>query len=76
MTKKLEALRGHNVSELEDQMVELKTELAKEKSLSVSGKKSEKPSKMRNLRRTIAQVLTIIGEKNKANKIQKNVRKK
>ena len=43
MTKKLEEMRGMAVPELESQLVDLKTELAKERSLSASGTKSEKP---------------------------------
>ncbi|GEM_PF-2045227 len=68
MSKKLEEMRGMAVPELESQLVDLKTELAKERSLSASGTKSEKPSKMKNLRRNVARILTIIHEKKKVKK--------
>ena len=68
MSKKLEELRGQSVGELESTLVDLKTELAKEKSLAVSGTKSEKPSKIRNMKRQIARIFTLVREKN----LQKN----
>ena len=51
------------MAELESGLVELKSELAKDKSLSVSGTKAEKPSKIRKMRRNIARILTIMKEK-------------
>ena len=64
MSKKLDELRGLGVGELESKLVDLRTELAKERSLATSGTKSEKPSKIRNLKRGIARIITIVGEKN------------
>ena len=63
VAKKLNALRDNSIEELEDQMVKLKNELAKEKATIASGTRAEKPSKIRNARRQIARLLTIIKEK-------------
>jgi len=62
-TKKLTTLRDNSIEDLEAKLVELKTELSKEKALIASGTRAEKPSKIRNTRRDIARVLTIINEK-------------
>ncbi len=63
--KKLTALRDNSIEELEGRILELKQELSKEKALISSGTRAEKPSKIRNARRGIARILTIIGEKNR-----------
>lgn len=63
MSKKNAVLRDKSLPELESQLVELKGNLAKERSHAVSGTKSEKPAKIRTMRRGIARVLTIMGEK-------------
>ena len=63
MAKKLEALRDLAVAELEAKLVELKTTLSKEKAQVASGTRAEKPAKIRNARRGIARILTIIHEK-------------
>ncbi len=63
MSKKLAVLRDSSVIELESRLVELKTGLSKEKALVASGTRAEKPSKIRNARRQIARILTIINQK-------------
>ncbi len=63
MAKKLEALRDSAAQELEVKLVELKTTLSKEKAQLASGTRAEKPAKIRNARRQIARILTIIHEK-------------
>ena len=63
MSKKNAVLRDKPLQELESQLVELKSNLAKERSHAVSGTKSEKPAKIRTMRRGIARILTIMGEK-------------
>ena len=62
-SKKLGVLRDSSVGELEARIVELKTELAKERALISSGTRAEKPAKIRNARRQVARILTIINEK-------------
>ena len=63
MAKKLAALRDSSVVELESKLLDLKSVLSKEKALVASGTRAEKPSKIRNTRRQIARILTIIGQK-------------
>lgn len=63
MAKKLEALRDSAIQELEAKLVELKSTLSKEKAQVASGTRAEKPAKIRNARRQIARILTIIREK-------------
>lgn len=65
MSKRIDELREHSAGELSEKLAGIKAELAKEKSLSVSGTKSDKPSKIRGLRRSIARILTIMNEKKK-----------
>lgn len=62
---KVNEVRELSVSEAEAKLVELKTELAKEKALIVSGTRPESPGKVKKMRRTIARILTIINEKKK-----------
>lgn len=63
MSKRTSHLREQSVDSLKGTLAEEKSLLAKEKSLSVSGTKAEKPSNIRKMRRNIARVLTIIMEK-------------
>ena len=63
-SKKLASLRDNSVEELEAKMLELKTELSKEKAIVASGTRAEKPAKIRTIRRQIARILTILNEKN------------
>ena len=63
-SKKLAVLRDNSVEELEAKLLELKTELSKEKAIVASGTRAEKPAKIRELRRQIARILTILNEKN------------
>ncbi|MEW6295409.1 MAG: 50S ribosomal protein L29 [Candidatus Diapherotrites archaeon] len=69
---KVKEMRGFTTEELEAKMLEVKAELAKEKGSISSGTKAENPGKIRNLRRTIARILTVIKEK----QIQKEKEKK
>lgn len=52
-------------AQLEQKVLELKSELAKERAAIASGTRAEKPAKIRNLRRQIARMLTIINSKKK-----------
>lgn len=58
-------LRGMGANELQARLVELKGELAKERSLVSSGTRPENPGKIRKLRRGVARLLTILGERGK-----------
>lgn len=61
--KKLAVLRDNSIPELEEKIIGLKNVLSKEKAVIASGTRAEKPSKIRNTRRQIARILTIIHEK-------------
>jgi large subunit ribosomal protein L29 len=60
---KAKELAGKSKEELENQVVELKQELAKEKATIASGTKSENPGKIRKIRRDIARCLTFLKQK-------------
>ncbi|VVC00448.1 50S ribosomal protein L29 [uncultured archaeon] len=63
MAKKLDVLRDTPLQELEAKIVELRAELSKERAQAASGTKAEKPAKIRDTRRHIARILTIINER-------------
>ena len=55
------------VDEIQDKLVELRAELSKNVSKNAAAGVNENPGKIRELRRTIARVLTILNEKQKEN---------
>ena len=61
--KKLVQLRDNSVEDLEEKIVDLRGVLSKEKAVIASGTRAEKPSKIRNTRRQIARLLTLVNEK-------------
>ncbi|HIH10221.1 MAG TPA: 50S ribosomal protein L29 [Candidatus Diapherotrites archaeon] len=61
--KKLVPLRDNSAEELGGKLVGLRNELSKERAQISSGTRAEKPSKIRNTRRQIARILTIMNEK-------------
>jgi large subunit ribosomal protein L29 len=65
MTKKHQELLNMGNKELTDKAIELKQELAKERAVIASGTRSEKPGKIRKLRREIARILTALTMKKK-----------
>ena len=62
---RLKDLRGMSNEDLEDKMRELKTQLSRERGAISAGTKPENPGKVREVRRTIAKILTIINESKK-----------
>ena len=55
------------VDEIQDKLVELKAELSKNIAKNAAAGVVENPGKIRELKRTIARVLTILNEKQKEN---------
>lgn len=55
-------IRDMSVEEMEVRLAELKTELARERAVSAGGGSLENPGRVRELRRTIARILTIMKE--------------
>jgi len=65
MTLKHQELLKLNEKELNEKAIELKQELAKERAVIASGTRSEKPGKIRKIRREIARILTALTTKTK-----------
>ena len=63
MALKIRQIREMALAELEEKLLELRTDLAKEKALVASHTKQENPGKIRALRRTVAKILTLLNEK-------------
>ena len=55
------------VDEIQDKLIELRAELSKNIAKSAAAGVNENPGKIRELKRTIARVLTILNEKQKEN---------
>ncbi len=58
-------VRSMSLDELKAKLRELRAELARERAMARGGTSSDNPMKTRELRRTIARILTIIREKEK-----------
>ncbi len=65
MTKKHQELLKMTENELNARAIELKQDLAKERATVASGTRSEKPGKIRKIRREIARILTAMNAKKK-----------
>jgi len=55
-------LRGLEIGELKEKLRELRAELARERAIVAAGTSTENPMRIRELRRAIARVLTVIRE--------------
>ena len=60
-------IREMAIEDIEEKLVELNAELAKNVSKSAAAGVNENPGKIRELKRTIARVLTIMNQKQKEN---------
>jgi len=67
---KIEEIKALNEEEIKERIVKLKGEIAKERALIASGSRAEKPAKIRNLRKDIARMLTILNQRKKVKKTQ------
>ena len=63
-----EEIRDLSLEEMEEKVKELRNELLREKSMIASGGAPENPGRIREIRRTIARILTIKTQKEGANK--------
>ena len=61
-------IRAMTDAEALEKLAALRKELAKEKETIASGTRPEKPLKIRNIRRDIARILTILNERKKKEK--------
>lgn len=60
-----EEIRDLGAEELEEKLSELRNELLREKSMIASGGAPENPGRIKEIRRTIARILTIKSQKEK-----------
>lgn len=63
MKGKVSELRSSDKEKLLERVTEFKAELSKERAAIASGTRAEKPAKIKNLRREIARMLTVLNEK-------------
>lgn len=59
-------LRAMGEGELRDKKQELETELSRERGAIASGTKAENPGKIKEMKRTIARINTILNERNRS----------
>ena len=69
---KAQELRGMHKLDLENKIIELKAELMKLNSQIATGTSPKSPSKLREIKRTIAKILTIMHDKNKKEVTKRN----
>ena len=55
-------IRDMSIEEMREKLRELRAELARERSIAAAGGSLENPARIRQLRRTIARILTIMKE--------------
>lgn len=58
-------IRDMNLEEMKAKLSEIRAELARERAIAASGGSLENPGRIRELRRTIARILSIIRESKK-----------
>ncbi len=63
-----EEIRELSIDELEEKVRELKNELLRERALIAAGGAPENPGRIKEIKRTIARILTIKGEKERGKK--------
>lgn len=64
---KLKELRALSLEDAKEKLSTLQAQLAKERATLASGVRPENPGKIGSIRKTIARLLTIIGEKTQKN---------
>lgn len=60
---RMKELRGMGNEELSEKMQQLKIELSREKGAIASSTKPENPGKIKEIKRTVARILTILNER-------------
>ncbi len=60
---KLSEMRSTSLQDLKEQVIQLRSELAKERAVIAGGTRPENPGRIRNLRKTIAKLLTVANER-------------
>jgi large subunit ribosomal protein L29 len=65
---RMEDIREMSAEELERRLMELRTELVRMRTMVKAGGAVENPSRIRELKRTIARIFTVVNEGNKEEK--------
>ena len=60
---RIKEIRRMGTEELNERLQELRTELATERGAIASGTRAENPGRIKELRRTIARILTVLNER-------------
>ncbi|KXA90101.1 50S ribosomal protein L29 [candidate division MSBL1 archaeon SCGC-AAA259I09] len=64
-------IRDMSIEEMEAELAELRSELARERSVAAAGGSLENPGRVREIRRTIARILTIMKEERKKREVDR-----
>lgn len=64
-------IRDMSIEEMEARLAELRTELARERAVAAAGGSLENPGRVKELRRTIARLLTIMKEFQKEGEVDR-----
>ncbi len=67
-SKRMKEIRSMSREERERRLTELRTELVRTRTMVKAGGAVENPSRIRDLRRTIARILTVMNEEARAEK--------
>lgn len=60
---RVDEIRNMNPTERQDELDKLRTELIRERAIASAGGAPENPGRIKEIRRTIAKIKTILGEK-------------
>ncbi|KXB01058.1 50S ribosomal protein L29 [candidate division MSBL1 archaeon SCGC-AAA259O05] len=64
-------IRDMSIEEMEARLAELRTELARERAVAAAGGSLENPGRVKELKRTIARLLTIMKESQKEGEVDR-----
>lgn len=64
-------IRDMSIEEMEAELAELRSELARERSVAAAGGSLDNPGRVKELRRTIARVLTIMKEEKERREVDR-----
>lgn len=70
MSMKINEIRALADDEIKEKISKLREELAKDYALIASGTRPEKPAKIRNAKKDIARMLTVLNERKKNKKVE------
>lgn len=65
-------IRDMSIEEMEAEVAELKTELARERAVAAAGGSIENPGRVQELKKTIARILTIMKEEKEKREVDRS----